>query len=190
MLNPFDLVWTLWAISWIVAAFWTRADVARSPLRKTWLPYGLIGLSLGVPAVWHVTQAPDVRFWTIGPVAYDLLAMATLPGFAFAWWARVHLGALWSVAITRKSAHRIVASGPYAYVRHPIYTGLLWAALCTDLAAASFAASISFAFLYAGFFLKARDEEAFLCDQVDAREYGEYRTRVAMLVPRLFTGAP
>jgi protein-S-isoprenylcysteine O-methyltransferase Ste14 len=52
-------------------------------------------------------------------------------GILFAWWARVHLGKLWSGGVERMADHRVVDSGPYAIVRHPIYTGLIAAALAT-----------------------------------------------------------
>ena len=183
MPNLFDLVWTAWAVSWIVAAFWTSADAERFALRRTWFPYGLIALSIVVPLVWNLAHAPAPRLFALAPTAYVGFALTTLPGFAFAWWARLHLGKLWSPAITRKDAHRVVESGPYALVRHPIYTGLLWAALWTDLAGASLPALVSFAALYSGFFLKARDEETFLCANLDERSYRDYRARVPMLIP-------
>jgi protein-S-isoprenylcysteine O-methyltransferase Ste14 len=57
------------------------------------------------------------------PLGYDggfLLAALTAPGFLFMWWARLHLGRLWSSAVTRKEGHYLVDTGPYAVVRHPI----------------------------------------------------------------------
>ena len=50
-------------------------------------------------------------------------------GLAFCWWARLHLGAMWSGTVTRKDDHHIVDTGPYGLVRHPIYTGLIFSAL-------------------------------------------------------------
>ena len=65
------------------------------------------------------------RLWDVGHDGAVVLALLTIPGFLFAWWARLHLGRLWSGTVTRKADHRIVDTGPYAIVRHPIYTGLL-----------------------------------------------------------------
>ena len=111
------------------------------------------------------------------------LAIATVPGFLFAWWGRVHLGALWSASIARKPGHRVVDTGPYALVRHPIYTGILWAALMTDVAAATLPALVSFAALLGGFWLKAKVEERFLGEQLGREAYHAYRDRVPMLLP-------
>lgn len=48
-----------------------------------------------------------------------------IAGFAFCWWARIHLGRLWSMRVTKKEGHHVVDTGPYGVVRHPIYTGIL-----------------------------------------------------------------
>lgn len=189
----FDTVWSVWALSWIVAAFWSAAAVARRDLRAMALPYGLIILAIAVPPLWHLSGAPSSRWWEVGRPSAYALAFATIPGFLFAWWARLHLGPLWSAAITRKADHRVVDTGPYALVRHPIYTGILWAALMTDIAAANGPALVSFAALVAGFWLKARAEEDFLAEELGHAAYAAYRRRVPMLVPgptrRLWNGS-
>ena len=62
------------------------------------------------------------------------MAGLTLAGIAFTWWARIHLGRFWSNAITRKEGHRVIDTGPYGLVRHPIYTGLIGGMLATGVA--------------------------------------------------------
>jgi protein-S-isoprenylcysteine O-methyltransferase Ste14 len=69
--------------------------------------------------------------WHFGNSATYVLAGLTLAGTSFAWWARIHLGRFWSSAITRKEGHRVIDTGPYGLVRHPIYTGLIGAILAT-----------------------------------------------------------
>ena len=53
------------------------------------------------------------------------LFIVVLLGLGFTWWARIHLGRLWSSSVTRKAVHRVVDTGPYGIVRHPIYTGII-----------------------------------------------------------------
>jgi hypothetical protein len=55
----------------------------------------------------------------------------TLAGLLFTWWARIHLGRLWSSDVARKADHHVVDTGPYGIVRHPIYTGILVASTAT-----------------------------------------------------------
>ena len=64
----------------------------------------------------------------IWPVSYGgayVLAAVMVAGLAFTWWARIYLGRLWSSEITRKEDHRIVDTGPYGIVRHPVYASYL-----------------------------------------------------------------
>ena len=52
----------------------------------------------------------------------------TAAAFAFAWWARLTMGRLWSGYVSRTADHRIVDNGPFAIVRHPIYSAIIFAA--------------------------------------------------------------
>ena len=123
------------------------------------------------------------RLWNVGGEAAFALALLTLPGFGFAWWARVHLGRLWSGAVTLKRGHRVIDSGPYALVRHPIYTGLLEAALVSAVAAGTIASVAGFALATLGVWCKARVEERLLSTELGGQAYDAYRRRVPMFVP-------
>jgi len=106
-----------------------------------------------------------------------------LTGLALTWWARIHLGRLWSSAITRKEEHRLVETGPYEYVRHPIYTGLIIALLATAASEATPVAALGAVLIALGLWLKARTEERFLLTELGPDAYESYRRRVPMLVP-------
>ncbi len=67
----------------------------------------------------------------------------TALGIAFAFWARYSLGQNWSSKVTIKVEHELIRNGPYAYVRHPIYTGILLALVGTALAIAEWRAVIA-----------------------------------------------
>jgi protein-S-isoprenylcysteine O-methyltransferase Ste14 len=104
-------------------------------------------------------------------------------GLAFSWWARIHLGRLWSSTITRKEGHRIVDTGPYGLVRHPIYTGLIAALLVTAAVDATIMALIGAASIILRLSLKARSEERFLMIELGGEAYQAYCRRVPMLIP-------
>jgi protein-S-isoprenylcysteine O-methyltransferase Ste14 len=108
----FPLIWASWAVSWLVAAAWSFPAVRRPPGSEIW-PYRVM-LTLGIVMI--TGQTSDVlgvpRLLDVGRAGGDVLAFLTLPAFAFAWWARVHLGQLWSGSVTRKEGHRIVDTGP------------------------------------------------------------------------------
>lgn len=123
------------------------------------------------------------RLWTQSLVlGWTLFALAVC-GLAFCWWARVHLGRLWSGFVTLKDDHRIVDTGPYGLVRHPIYSGLMFAALMTAFLRASPAAFVGAVLITVGFSMTARIEEGFLRRELGAETYDDYRRRVGMLIP-------
>ena len=128
----------------------------------------------------HVAAA---RFWPPSALLGWVLFALAAGGFAFCWWARLHLGRLWSGFVTLKEDHRIVDTGPYALVRHPIYSGLMFAALATALMRANLAAFLGAVLIIVGFAMTARIEEGFLRTQLGAANYDDYRHRVGMLVP-------
>jgi protein-S-isoprenylcysteine O-methyltransferase Ste14 len=106
-------------------------------------------------------------------------------GFAFAWWARIYLGTLWSGQVTLKPDHHIVDTGPYALVRHPIYTGILTAVLATMAAKGTLPGVAGAAIILVGVWMKARIEERWLRQELGAEAYDGYARRVPMLVPFL-----
>ena len=125
----------------------------------------------------------DIRFWELDAGVGWLLVAIAVGGVLFMWWARLHLGRLWSASVTRKADHHVIDTGPYAVVRHPIYTGLLLAIAATVLVRATAETLAGAAILATGIYVKARTEEAFLRDQLGAETYDAYARRVPMLVP-------
>lgn len=177
------LLWVLFALSWGVAAFWAdRAEKTAGFSAE--LPYRSI---LVVGAILFLFPAHGYNGWL--RIWYPDLGLAWICvvliaiGFLFAWWARLHLGRLWSGYITRKSDHHIVDTGPYALVRHPIYTGLLLAVVATMIAKGTAPAIVGAILIFIGIYMKARLEERFLRMQLGAASYDAYRLRVPMLVP-------
>lgn len=187
-MNPrvaFAIVWIGWIVTWLAAAFWSgRTEKRAAPGPTT--TYRLVilaGFVLLLP--WIARKLEVHRLWHVGYDGAYALAGLALAGILFAWWARIHLGRLWSGAITRKQDHRVVDTGPYAVVRHPIYTGLIVATLATVAAAATGTAIAGGVLIGCGLWLKARAEERFLMAELGPADYDAYRRRVPMLVPFL-----
>lgn len=179
----FAVIWIGWIVSWIIAAFWANRTQKRAVSWDT-VVYRLAivaGAVLLTPAATRRLAA--AKLWHFGLAGDYAFAGLTLAGLLFAWWARVHLGRLWSGSITRKEGHRVVDTGPYGLVRHPIYTGLITAILASAIAEASWPALIGGALVTIGLCLKARIEERFLTAELGADAYGAYRSRVPMLIP-------
>lgn len=179
----FGFIWLGWLISWIAAAFWSDSNEKRL---FTWevLAYRIL-IVFGIALSLHTTARllGARRLWHVGFAGAYLLAGLTLAGILFAWWARIHLGRLWSSAVTRKADHHVVDTGPYRFVRHPIYTGLLAAALTTTIAQPTLTAIAGWLIILWGLWLKARVEERFLTVELEPQAYASYRRCVPMLLP-------
>lgn len=175
-------LWALWIVSWLVAALWTDRTERRPRLRVE-LGYRVIQILAAVLLALPRRHAGVAPLWRVNRAGAWLCVALVALGMAFAWWARIHLGRLWSGHITRKVNHKVVDTGPYALVRHPIYTGLLLA-LAATAAVKGTVAGLSGAVLFGlGFYLKARIEEGWLTQQLGADAYASYRQRVPMLLP-------
>ena len=182
--NALSALWAAWVLSWVAAALWAkrtekRIDIRREISYRATLFVG--GLLFFIP---HNSPLALMRLWpemSLNAV-WICVALAAL-GFALCWWARIYLGTLWSGSITKKGGHRVVDTGPYALVRHPIYTGLLMAILATMVAKGTFLGLIGAAIMTLSFWMKARLEEQFLREELGAEAYDSYRRRVPMLIP-------
>ena len=181
--NLIAVAWFAWAISWFVASIWSRQTAARASFVQE-APYRIITLIGAVLLFGLVQFASFLHGWDVSGDALWVLLALEVAGFLFTWWARLHLGALWSGTITRKQDHRIVDTGPYGMVRHPIYTGLLFAAFATAVARGRWEAVIGATLFALGCWMKARQEERFLSETLGP-DYAAYRQRVHMLVPYL-----
>lgn len=179
----FAVLWIAWIVSWTAAAFWSsraekRALSWQTAVYRTAIVAGAVLLT--PRAARRLAVAP---LWDVGYDGAYALAALTLAGLLFAWWARIHLGRLWSGSITRKQDHRVIDTGPYALVRHPIYTGLIFALFASAIAQGTGTALAGAALIAFGLWLKARAEERFLAAELGADAYDAYRRRVPMLMP-------
>jgi len=176
------LLWSIWVVSWLAAAAWAdpvqkRAGV-QAELRYRFL--WLIGMvMLFAPAHNYVGR---LRLWMPSLAEAWICVALVAIGLVFSWWARLHLGRLWSADITAKVDHRVVDSGPYGLVRHPIYTGLLLAVFATMAAKGTVWGVAGAVVLTIGVVVKAKLEESFLRGELGPA-YDDYAKRIPMLVP-------
>jgi protein-S-isoprenylcysteine O-methyltransferase Ste14 len=188
-----NVLWGVWYVTWILAVVWsgkTKTQMRRDMAGLHRVIAGVGAFLLFVPALTGPAPAafpgPFIRrLWAPSPALDWSLFGLTVLSFAFCWWARLHLGRLWSGFVTLKEDHRIIDTGPYGLVRHPIYAGVIFAAATTALIRATPAALLGAVLLAVGFRMTARIEERFLREQLGAEAYDGYSRRVGMLIPRL-----
>ena len=179
------LLWTIVWIVWILAWLRTKKTQELAPFR--------FRLLYGIPVLmaFFLLFNDNIRFgWFDVPVfprdiPLESVAVAlTALGIAFAIWARFYLGQNWSSAVTIKVGHQLIRTGPYAWVRHPIYFGLLLATVGTALARREPRGLLAFGLLWLGFWIKSRMEEQFMRKTFGA-EYEEYSRLTGALIPKL-----
>ena len=172
-------------MSWVAASLWSGRTEKRETTYETWIYRALICAGAILIAPWTAQVLGEKPTWQVGYYGAYALVGVMLLGLALTWWARIELGRLWSSAITRKEEHRLVDTGPYALVRHPIYTGIIIALLATATTEATILAHLGAVLITIGLWVKARAEERFLSAELGPETYESYRCRVPMLVPFL-----
>ena len=179
-------VWIIIGIVWAIGyLFSSRAK------RRESIPSRLLQVAITVPAFVLVFAMPvhggylSRRFLPPTPAAaWSGLAMV-LTGAGVAVAARLALGRNWSGTVTVKYGHTLVRSGPYAIVRHPIYSGVLLGLLGTAISFGRVQCLFGAALATVGFWQKWRIEERFMTDQFGA-QYDEYRRNVRALIPYIW----
>ena len=175
--------WIVWWVLWMAAAVWSDRVVKRPPLASHIL-YRLFPVLGGALLLGRFGGSSEqLNLWrTPEVISWAMVALA-IAGFAFTWWARIHLGRLWSSSVSRKAHHHIVDTGPYGIVRHPIYTGIIVASTATAAQRGTAQAWLGMGLMTLGWYIKARLEEQFLRGELGAESYDAYARRVPMLVP-------
>ena len=179
-------LWIVWAFSWFVAAIWSSRAQSRASVVEQ-LPYRLLTIA-GFILLFGTNPGRSHNYlvlWNLPRTAAWTMTGLCAVGFVFSWWARLHLGKLWSAFITRKDDHHIIKTGPYRIVRHPIYTGLILAAAALAILKGNLYSLAGTLLIIIGFWIKARLEEHFLSQQLGPETYAAYRRRVPMLIPFL-----
>jgi len=178
-----EACWIAWLLYWLAMAVSTKRTVERGGL----FGYRVVAIVLviGLAAVGRLAGvSAQSHLWHMSLVLGIVSDCIVLAGAAFTVWARITLGRNWSAEVTFKQDHELIESGPYALVRHPIYTGLILMALGTAIDYGRAIGAALFVGLCGALWWKARQEEQIMISHFpDA--YADYRARVHAIVPFL-----
>jgi protein-S-isoprenylcysteine O-methyltransferase Ste14 len=180
-----DLIpWYALGIYWAISALRVKQTKVQEDLGGRLLHVGVMGLAflflfshrldLGLLGLRFAPQSAWLRISGI---------VLTFVGAGIAIWARSSLGQYWSARVTLKVDHQLIRSGPYAWVRHPLYSGLLLAMAGTALVVGEWRAVLGVVLAVIEFSRKAAKEEALLASEF-GDQYQEFRKRTGFLVPR------
>jgi len=174
--------WLLWLVTWILAAGWSARTASHHDLGAE-SPSRVLTLAAVVMILASYWPLESAVLWTLPQQASWAMLGLVLLGLGFTWAARLHLGPLWSSTSAPTEDHRIVDTGPYGVVRHPVYAGLLLAVIATSIERGRLEAVAGALVLIAAVSLRAKLEELFLRRDLGDETYRAYRRRVPMLVP-------
>jgi protein-S-isoprenylcysteine O-methyltransferase Ste14 len=186
---PFDLhralnaMWAAVGSFWLAGAFTAKRAVKKQPwASRIWhaawiaVAFYLLFNPRVLPGPLRERAIPATEPW--GWIAFCL----TLAGLLFSVWARLHIGRNWSGTVTVKENHELMRTGPYALVRHPIYSGFIFAALGTAVGYGNIGGFLAVIVTVAGWRIKANLEERFMTGQF-GEQYEQYRGEVKGLIP-------
>jgi protein-S-isoprenylcysteine O-methyltransferase Ste14 len=179
------LLWLAWVIYWFLSALRAK-PVARKESGAKRFAYLIIVVAAAIVMSEPRLQSAflEQRFLPDSLALRATGFAVALAGWGITIWAREHLGQYWSGRVAIKMDHQLIESGPYAYVRHPIYSGVILALLGTALVSGEWRTLIAVAVLIIVLADKARREEALLTDHFGDL-YRRYREHTGALVPRI-----
>ncbi len=177
-------IWFVWCIVWLLMAAWSKPSKRREfPWQRL---EHVIPLMIGFLLIYNHRFAWNFLADRIVPQSDAVTIVGlllTAGGLIFAVWARIALGANWSGTVTIKSGHNLIRRGPYKWIRHPIYTGILLSFLGTILLQAEVRAFVGFALVLLALYRKAKREEQFLAEEF-GEGFAEHAKHTGMFLPR------
>ena len=180
----YTAAWLALAAVWLAAALASKRTIRRETVLSRVIYGGLFALAcvlLFQP--WRLGSL-DFRFVPDAQIYVRCGLILTAAGVAFAIWARFAIGRNWSGTVTIKQDHVLIRHGPYRFVRHPIYSGILLAMAGTALGYGRTPSLIGLGVALLSLGIKSRKEEQFMIEQF-TEQYIRYRREVKALIPGL-----
>ena len=174
--------WITFYLVWMIAALFTKRTAERAAGWRGWWIWFPVALLMFLARHRILSSASTVE-WQVTPLLGILADATTVVGLLITLWARRVLGRNWSSSVVFKEQHELIEGGPYRFVRHPIYSGILLMLFGTMLVWGRLVGIVGFVLVVVGLSVKASFEERLLMRHFpDA--YAEYRQRVrAAVIP-------
>jgi protein-S-isoprenylcysteine O-methyltransferase Ste14 len=180
------IAWLAFLAVWGIGAITTKRTARPMPLGAFLLHVAVLALALAILLV------PALRSGILGrrvlpdePWVENFGYALQIAGIAACIWARVHLGRNWSSVAVVKEDHKLIRSGPYAFVRHPIYSGLLLALLGEAIDHREVGGLVAIGILVIEWKRKSLIEERLMLEQFGGA-YKRYRAEVKGLIPGIW----
>jgi protein-S-isoprenylcysteine O-methyltransferase Ste14 len=185
LLDMLRYIWIAFGLYWIIAAKHSRKAGTHEPAFHRVLRWAILVITFTLlfwrQLDWGVLGR---RAWPEVPGIAVAGFVATLLGLVVAIWARMHLGEYWSDKVVLKLGHRLIRTGPYAHMRHPIYSGVLLGVLGTAVVLGKVRGLLAFLMLLTNYAIKARREDKLLSSSFPD-EFRIHAQHAGFLLPKL-----
>ena len=176
--------WLIFFFYWVANASNVKQNIEKRVSFKYILLLSLVVAAVFIAMLYEKTFL-QFSLWQTSSRLGAITDLVVLIGLIIAVWARATLGRNWSGHITFKKGHRLIKHGPYSFVRHPIYTGMIIMLIGTALYIGQVYAFVLLAAMFVGFIGKYRLEEELMLKHF-SKEYKAYKKRVKAIVPYIF----
>lgn len=174
--------WIIFLVYWVISALKVKAIAEKQSLSSALahrIPVGLAWFLM----VFHRFPPPLNQPFIPHTDGTGIIGTAVcMLGLLVTLWARWTLAGNWSSDVTFKQGHELIRTGPYRFVRHPIYTGLLLMWLGTAIDVGQLRCWLSLLLATTGFWIKLSQEERLLLRHFP-ESYPVYRQQVKALIP-------
>lgn len=170
--------WVAWSLAFIRPSREAagRTEVTRAPSSK----WGIVLVMVGFALLWAYVRPVGFRKSDLSLILSMVLGP---PSVALVWAATRHLGKQWRYQAALRADHELIRTGPYAWIRHPIYTSMLGMVLATGLCWTWWPLFVaSLIFFVAGSEIRVRAEDRLLAERF-GETFVAYRTRVPAYLP-------
>jgi len=184
LLDILRYIWIVFGVYWVAAGTKSKAAQTSEPQLHRFVRLGIlmvvflmlfpIGTAVGFLGKRFLPQVTAISYFGFA---------ATLVGLAIALWARIHLGQYWSDKVVLKVDHQLIRTGPYASMRHPIYSGVLLGVLGTAVVLGEWRGVVALLLLLTNYTIKARREEKILAQEFGA-EFTVHQKHTGFLLPK------
>lgn len=180
------LCWIIFFGYWLISAFFVKRTIERSS-SIGWRFITIIGVIIIIFLVKIIPQSAQILTSMI--ISNTLTSaiigsLITILGLTICIWARTTIGRNWSGSIVLKKNHELVTNGPYKFIRHPIYTGMITMMIGTSIYYGYTSIFLATILAFVGFVLKSRQEEKLMIKHFGKR-YINYKKRTKAIIPFL-----
>lgn len=185
LLHVLGWIWAVFGVYWFAAGWSRKAEqTSESPVYRILRLAILAATFTLLFARWTAIGVLGKHFLPTTPSIEYVGFVLAAAGISLAVWARVHLGQFWSDKVVLMVDHQLIRTGPYVFLRHPIYSGVLLGVVGTAILLGEWRGVLAFFILLTNYWIKAKREDRILAGAFPST-FTDHKNRAGFLLPRL-----